>query len=234
MDFLQSQESLTTVEWALRAIIAFFFLLAVAKLLGQRAISQLRLLDFVIALVIGNIIAHPLSDEHLGLKGSLITTIVLVILYFCCLFGILRFPFLRRLINSSPITVVQNGKIIYKGLKKARISIDVLLEELREEKIEDVKKVALATWEANGKFAFFLHPEYEPVTHSSLQIKTDPFYLPKTIIKEGKINSHELKQTNKDESWVISNLQNLYQTEVKNVLLATLDNKDNLNVFLYK
>ena len=150
MDFLQSQESLTTVEWALRAIIAFFFLLAVAKLLGQRAISQLRLLDFVIALVIGNIIAHPLSDEHLGLKGSLITTIVLVILYFCCLFGILRFPFLRRLINSSPITVVQNGKIIYKGLKKARISIDVLLEELREEKIEDVKKVALGTWEANG------------------------------------------------------------------------------------
>lgn len=234
MEFLQSQETLTTVGWILRAIIAFFFLLAVAKLLGQRAISQLRLLDFVMALVIGNIIAHPLSDEHLGLKGSLITTIVLVILYFCCLFGILKFPSLRRLTNSSPITVIKNGEIIYKGLKKARISIDVLLEELREAKVEDVKKVALANWEANGKISVFLHPEYEPVTHSSLQIKTDPFYLPKTIIKEGKINSHELKQINKNESWVVSKLENSYHTDVKNVLLATLDNKDNLNVFLYK
>ena len=63
MDFLQAQETLTNMEWIFRAIIAFFFLLIVAKVLGQRTISQLRLLDFVIALVIGNIIAHPLSDE---------------------------------------------------------------------------------------------------------------------------------------------------------------------------
>jgi len=72
MDFLQGQETLTIMEWALRAIIAFFFLVIVAKVLGQRSISQLRLLDFVIALVIGNIIAHPLSDEELGLEGSMI------------------------------------------------------------------------------------------------------------------------------------------------------------------
>ena len=106
MNFLQGQETLTTIEWILRAIIAFFFLLTVAKLLGQRTISQLRLLDFVIALVIGNIIAHPLSDEHLGLKGSMITTTVLVVLYLGGIFSILKFPSLRRFIDNSPITIV--------------------------------------------------------------------------------------------------------------------------------
>ena len=140
MDFLQAQETLTNMEWIFRAIIAFLFLLIVAKLLGQRTISQLRLLDFVIALVIGNIIAHPLSDEKLGLKGSMISTSVLVTLYLSGIFSILRFPLLRRLINNSPITLVQDGEILYEGLKKARISIDVLLEELREEKVEDVKR----------------------------------------------------------------------------------------------
>jgi len=39
MDFLQAQESLTNMEWIFRAIIAFFFLLTVAKVLGQRTIS---------------------------------------------------------------------------------------------------------------------------------------------------------------------------------------------------
>ena len=68
MDFFQSQETLTSIEWVLRAVVAFFFLVIVAKAMGQRAISQLRLLDFVIALVIGNIIAHPLSDEKSGAK----------------------------------------------------------------------------------------------------------------------------------------------------------------------
>ncbi len=234
MDFFYGQEALTIISWILRAIVAFFFLLTVAKLLGQRAISQLRLLDFVIAIVIGNIIAHPLSDEKLGLEGSLITTLVLVILYLGGIFSTLKFPPLRKLINNPPITIIQNGEILYKGLKKARISIDVLLEELREKKVDDMKKVALATWEPNGNFSVFLHPEYEPLTPSSLHIETEPFNFSRTIIKEGKIDFKKLKELHKDEVWVVSKLESLYQTEVKNVLLATLDNKDSLKVFLYK
>lgn len=234
MDFFQGQETLTSLEWILRAIIAFFFLLIVTRVLGQRAISQLRPLDFAIALVIGNIIAHPLSDENLGLKGSIITTIVLVVLYLAGIFIILKWPWFRRLITPAPLTIVENGEILYKGLKKARISLDVLLEELREEKIDDVKKVALAIWEADGKFSVFLDPKYEPLTPSAIQMETQPFDFPKIIIKEGKINSKELKRIQKSEEWVISNLKSLYQTEVKNVLFATLDNQDNLKVFFYK
>lgn len=81
LEFFGEQESLNFIQWVLRAIVAFFFLLIVAKIMGQRSISQLRLIDFMMALLIGNIIAHPLSDEQLGLKGSMITISVLVILY---------------------------------------------------------------------------------------------------------------------------------------------------------
>jgi uncharacterized membrane protein YcaP (DUF421 family) len=234
MDFFHGQETLTAIQWVLRGIIAFIFIVVIGKALGQRTISQLRLLDFVIALVIGNIIAHPLSDEKLGMKGSMITTVVLSVLYLCSIFTILKFPTLRRIINHKAVTVVKNGKILHEGLKKARISIDILLEELREEKVEDVKKVALAIWEADGKMSVFLDPKYEPLTPSHYQMETEPFDFPRTIIKEGKIDYKELKQIQKDEGWVISSLENLYQTDVKNVLLATIDNKGNLKVFLYK
>jgi uncharacterized membrane protein YcaP (DUF421 family) len=105
---------------------------------------------------------------------------------------------------------------------------------LRKEKIEDVKKVALALWESDGKLSIFLDPQYEAITPSTYQMKTEPFDLPKTIIKEGKINSQALKQINKEESWLITTLKNLYQTEVNNVLLATIDRKNNLQVFSYK
>lgn len=234
MDFFQSQETLTSIEWVLRAIVAFIFLVIVAKVMGQRAISQLRLLDFVMALVIGNIIAHPLSDENLGLKGSVITTIVLVSLYLCGIYLILKWPWFRRLVTPPPINLIKDGEIIYQGLKKARISIDVLLEELREEKVEDVKKVALAIWEADGKFSVFLDPKYNPLTPANYQLVTEPFDLPKLIIKDGKLELKELKQINRDEQWVASNLKTQYQTEIKNVLLATIDKKENLKVFLYK
>lgn len=234
MDFFQSQESLTSIEWILRAVVAFVFLIIVAKVMGQRSISQLRLLDFVIALVIGNIIAHPLSDENLGLKGSVLTTIVLVSLYLGGVFLILKWPWFRKLVTAPPINLVKDGEIIYAGLKKARISLDVLLEELREEKVEDVKKVALAIWEADGKVSVFLDPKYNALTPANYQLATEPFDLPKLIIKDGKIELKELKQINKDEEWVVTNLKMHYQTEVKNVLLATIDRKENLKIFLYK
>jgi uncharacterized membrane protein YcaP (DUF421 family) len=233
MNFFQSQESLTTIEWILRAVVAYFFLIVVAKAMGQRSIAQLRLIDFAMALVIGNIIAHPLSDEHLGLKGSVITTVVLVVLYIGSVYIILKFPQIRNFITPPPITLVKDGEIISNGLTKAKISIDILLEELREEKVEDVKKVALALWEADGKLSVFLDPKYDPITPSTYNLATEPFNLPKTIIKEGKIELHELHQLNKDEGWLINTLRSQHQTEVSNVLLATIDHKNNLNLFLY-
>lgn len=234
LDFFSSQESLTWFEWVLRAVIGFIFLLIVARALGQRTISQLRILDFVIALVIGNIIAHPLSDEHLGLKGSIITTTVLMVLYISGVFMILKWPWFRKLVNNPPVTIVKDGEILYEGLKRARISLDVLLEELRENQIDDVKKVVLATWEADGKVSYFLDPKYQNITPETLGIKTEPFKHPRTVIKEGTILTNELMELQKDEEWITSQLKKLYQTNVKEVLLATLDNKDKLNVFLYK
>lgn len=233
MDFAQAQDTLTITEWILRAIVVFIFLLIVAKILGQRTISQLRLLDFVIALVIGNIIAHPLSDDHLNLKGSMTTTIVLAVLYLVGIYLNLKWTWFRRLVNHSPITLIQNGEILFKGLKKARITVDVLLDEMRQQQVIDLQKVALAIWEANGKISVFMDPKHAPLTPATCQMKTDPFELPRTVIKEGRFNLEELKQIHKDETWVISALERVYHTEVKNVLLATLDSKDNLKVFLY-
>jgi uncharacterized membrane protein YcaP (DUF421 family) len=234
MDFYQSQEALTSMEWILRAVVGFIFLLIVARFLGQRTISQLRLIDFVIALVIGNIIAHPLSDQHLGLKGSMITTVVLMTLYICGVFMIQKWTWFRKLVSTSPVTIVKDGNILYDGLKEARIPLDVLLEELREGQVDDVKKVALATWEANGKISFLLDPQHQPVTPSTLGIKTEPFQHPRTIIKEGSILTNELKEFQKSEEWLTTKLESTYQTSVENILLATIDQKENLKIFLYK
>ncbi|MFP7297457.1 DUF421 domain-containing protein [Neobacillus niacini] len=234
MDFFQGQETLTSLEWILRAIVSYVFLLVIAKVIGQRSISQLRLLDFVIALVIGNIIAHPLSDEELGLKGSMITTVALVILYLGSVFTIIRWPAARKLLNASPIELIKDGQINSKGLKKARISIDVLLEELRKEKISDVQQVALSLWEPDGEISVFLDSKYQPITPATYNLATEPFNLPKTIIKEGKIEFHELQQLNKDEGWLINTLKVHHHTEVRNVLLATIDRNNSLKVFLYQ
>ncbi|MFD6440996.1 DUF421 domain-containing protein [Peribacillus sp. NPDC060186] len=234
MDFFHGQETLTTIQWILRAVVSYFFLLFIAKIMGQRAISQLRLLDFLIALIIGNILAHPLSDEQLGLKGSMLTTAVLVLLYIFCVFSSLKWEKLRSFFENSPFPLIENGQIVYKSLAKARISIDFLLSELRKEKIEDIQKVALALWEPDGTISLFLNPQYEAVTPADLELVTTPFSFPRTIIKEGKIIFNELTRIGKDEEWLKNRIKTAYSEDVYDILLATIDNNDTVKIFLYK
>ncbi len=234
MEFFTSQESLTAVQWIYRAVVGFIFFIVLAKIMGQRSISQVGLLDFVIVLVIGNIIAHPLSDEGLGLKGSMITMGVIVVLYVIGILLSLRSVKIRRFFTPDPLPLIENGKIIYKNLNRARISIDDLLSQLRKEKTEDIKKVALALWEPGGDLSIFLKTENQPITTSAFGTPIKPFQMPKTIIRERKIDYKELDQLGKDEKWLLKKLSSTYNTiKLNDILLATVDENENVNIFLY-
>ncbi|AUS86753.1 hypothetical protein LBYS11_10575 [Lysinibacillus sp. YS11] len=232
MEFFHSQESLTATQWILRAIVAFFFLLFATKIMGQRSISQLRMLDFAMAITLGNIIAHPLSDEGLGMKGSMITMAVLVALYLIGVFLSLKWVAFRHLIDSPPIPLIKNGQIISANLQKARISVDLLLSELRKEKIEEVQNVALALWEPDGSISSFLHTPYQTPTRADISVQSNPFFLPTVLIKEGKIDYRELNKTTLTESWLKDQLST-YNIDVKDVLLATINQNNKLHIFPY-
>ncbi|MGR7909956.1 DUF421 domain-containing protein [Lysinibacillus capsici] len=232
MEFFHSQESLNAIQWILRAIVAFFFLLFATKIMGQRSISQLRMLDFAMAITLGNIIAHPLSDEGLGMKGSMITMAVLVALYLIGVFLSLKWVAFRHLIDSPPIPLIKNGQIISANLQKARISVDLLLSELRKEKIEEVQNVALALWEPDGSISSFLHTPYQTPIRADISVQSNPFFLPTVLIKEGKIDFHELNKTTLTESWLKDQLST-YNIDVKDVLLATINQNNKLHIFPY-
>lgn len=233
MEFFYGQESLKAVQWILRAIIAFVFLFIAAKIMGHRSISQLGLLDFAMAITVGNIIAHPLSDEGLGMGGSMITMSVLIILYIGCVYLSLKWISFRHFIEPTPLPLIENGKIISRNLTKARISIDYLLAELRKEKIEEIQKVAYAFWEADGTISSFLYPENQSLTQKDINMPQQTFSLPVVIIKEGKIDFHQLNHLPQNEEWLKKAIFSTYKVDIQDVLLATIDQQNNLQVYLY-
>lgn len=202
--------------------------------MGQRSLSQVGLLDFVIVLLIGNIIAHPLSDEGLGLKGSMITMGSILVLYLIGILFSLRSHKTRKLFIPDPLPVIENGQIIYKNIRKARISLDVLLSELRKKQTEDINKVALAIWEPSGEVSVFLKSGYQPLTPTTLNTPIQPFQMPRTVIREKEIDYNELNKFGKDQTWLLNKINTTYgNVQLKDILLATIDENENVNIFLY-
>lgn len=230
MDFFESQESLTIVEWTLRSSVSFVFLLLVAKLMGQRSISHLRFLDFIIALTLGNIIAHPLSDEKISLKGSMITTIIIILLYVAATWLSLKWPLFKRYLDPPPLKLIKNGQIQFQNLSIARISLDFLFSELRKEKVEDIKKVSLAMWEPGGTISVFVDPLYQPLTPADIELESQPFTLMRPIIFEGKVDKVFLKEIGKDTIWLTRKIAPTF-AEIRDVKLATVDENENVRVY---
>ena len=141
----------------------------------------------------------------------------------------LKWDLFRKWIEPSPFPLIKNGEIMYKGLGKARITVDHLLSEARKEKIEEVHKIALALWEPDGTISFFLSPHLQPVTPEDMQLIKKPFSIPRIIIKEGKIDVDELQQSGKDTTWLNNKLV-IMNVDVHDILLATIDTNDDFKI----
>jgi len=64
-----------------------------------------------------------------------------------------------------------------------------------------------------------------------MQIQKSPFSLPVVIIREGDIDTKALQDINQTKEWLIEKLKKIYNAEVKNILLATIDSNYNIQIF---
>jgi len=78
----------------------------------------------------------------------------------------------------------------------------------------------------------FLSPEHQPVTKSDLNITSQPFSYPNAIIKEGKINYEMLNNSPYNEETLKNKIKTTYNVEINEVLLATLDQNNQLQISL--
>ena len=65
-----------------------------------------------------------------------------------------------------------------------------------------------------------------------MQLVKKPFSFPRIIIKEGKIDFNELHQSGKDNAW-LENKFSIFNVDAHDILLATLDNSDDMKIYLY-
>ncbi|WP_416827153.1 DUF421 domain-containing protein [Ectobacillus polymachus] len=230
MHLFTQAEHLYVYEWIARAIIAYLFLLFVAKMMGQRSVAQLRFLDVILILLLEGNLSNPLTDERVDLTGAMVTTLVLILLHTASSIISLHVEWWRKFLEPSPLLLVHNGDVQWKNLKRARISIDFLLSELRLHNIEAIEKVAIALWEPGGKISSFLKTEYTPITKEDGHIPSTPLSMFQIVMKDGKTRKDALLSLGKSEEWLVDQIG---KEKIPIILLAMANSQGDLR-FIYK
>lgn len=91
--------------------------------------------------------------ENTSLLGGLTAATVLFSLNLLLGFLMYRFKAIRILVQSEPVTLVYDGKILKQNMKKVLMSDDELYSTIREHGIKDCKDVKLAVLEVDGNIS---------------------------------------------------------------------------------
>lgn len=222
----------TIIQSFLRSILAYFLVLIVARAMGRKAISQMTFFDFVVAITLGSVTANLALGPRATTASSV--TVLLTLGTLAVMTGYIHIKSFwgRKIANSEPIVVIENGKINDDNVRKARFTVNELTSLLREKNIFNVSDVEFALIETDGKLSVLPKSQKQPLTPSDMNIPTSYKGLTRDIIIDGKVLDENLKDAHLDEQWLMTQLNQQKINSVEDVFYAGLDTAGNLYVSL--
>lgn len=211
----------------IRTLIIYFALLLILRLLGKRQLGEMELSEFVVASLIADLAAHPLQDIGIPILNGLVPILTL----FCCeliIAGLcLKSIRLRNLLFGAPSILIRSGMIDQKAMRQNRFTLDELMQELRSQGITDIRKIAYAILETNGRLSVIPSPASAPVTPEVLGYHSEEeACLPIILISDGRLLSENLCRAGLTEAWLNEQLQAHHISSASEVFLMTVCNQD--------
>lgn len=176
------------------SVFIYIYLTILLRLIGKKEFSQLNVFDFVVFLIISEIMTMSLETHELTVIDSVIATITLIVLDRLESILTIHSKKIRDLLEGTPCYIIFHGKIQYDHMKKLRYSIDDLCHHLRVNNIDSVSKVEYAVLETNGSLSII--EKDQSITN-----------IPDALVCDGSINEVALKMLNKDRQWLIDELK---------------------------
>ena len=189
-----------------RTILLYLTLIVVIRLMGKRQIGEMEPSEFVVAMLIADLAAVPMQDAGIPLLDGVIPIWTILAVELLLSFGAFRFVWLRRLLCGQPVILMENGKILYENLKKTRVSVDELVEHVREGGTTDLTEVRYAILETNGTISTLLRAKNEPADAQSAGIRVKEKELPVAVIEDGKWLLENLALSGRSRAWVLEHL----------------------------
>ncbi|MBD3922110.1 DUF421 domain-containing protein [Paenibacillus sp. PR3] len=189
----------------LRTILAFLIMMVIARILGKSTISQMTYHDFVAAITLGAFTANIAFNTTISLRQLLTAFLMFGGIAFLLMIVALRSRPLRKWISGQPTILIQDGKIMESNMRKLKITLDTLNQELREKFIFNIEEVHYAVLELNGRVSVLRKPEYLPVTRKDMNIPAGPrTSFPIELIMDGKTIEDNFQQNGITKEWLVS------------------------------
>jgi uncharacterized membrane protein YcaP (DUF421 family) len=135
----------------LRAITIYAFLLAIFRVSGKRSLAQITTFDFVLLLIIGEATQQALLGDDFSVINAFVVIGTLMFLELGLTLAKSRWPALDPVLDSTPLVIVQDGRLLEERLTHERVSREDVLHAARERHgLERLDQIQYAVLEQSG------------------------------------------------------------------------------------
>lgn len=169
-----------------RTCIIYIFIVLAVKIMGKRQIGQLKPHELIITFLVSQIASQPLQDNSIPLVNALLPILLLVsfeIIVSVISMKSIRF---RDFVQGKPIFVMRDGKIKENALRRLRLTIDDLIDAMRQKDVFDLATVKDAVMETNGTISVLQRKEDTPPDAKTLGVAAADGGCPVVIVLDGK------------------------------------------------
>ncbi|MBP1176037.1 MULTISPECIES: DUF421 domain-containing protein [Paenibacillus] len=219
-------------EVAIRTLMAVAILFLITKILGKRQVSQLSLFEYITGITIGNLAATiPMERESTWYLG-LIALSVWVLTTLGIEYLQIKSKKIRDITDGRTTILIKDGKILEDNLRKERLTLDELMEQLRSKNVFKVSDVEFALMETSGEVNVLLTKDKQPVTLKDLNMQQLPEKEPTAVIMDGQLMEQQMAYMGITQQWLDAKLKEKSLT-VKDVFFAQVDPQGELYIDQY-
>ncbi|MCL2019789.1 MAG: DUF421 domain-containing protein [Oscillospiraceae bacterium] len=204
----------------------------IAKLMGNKQISQLSVFDYIIGITIGNIAAEMATS----ITDSWIEPLTAMLVYGFAGFFIslitIKSPKARKFILGKPLVIYKSGKLYEKNLLKAKLDITEFQMLCRNSGYFNLADVGTAVLEHNGQLSFIPAAARRPATPEDLSLFPKQEEITVNVVLDGRILETNLKQLGKNKIWLTDKLNAQGFSGAENISLATCDSAGDVSVYV--
>lgn len=209
---------------------SFLTLFVLDKLMGHRQISQMSFFDYVVGITIGSIAAEMATNLDKSWYYGVIAMSVYAAIEILFSFLSRKSTKARKVLNGNPIILISGGKISKSALKKAKININDLIIQARNQGYFDISEIDYAVMEDNGSISFLPYPIYRPVTPQDINKNPVRTGLVVNLVVDGKLQKDAISYaeiTDEELERIIAGTK----TPLSDILLLTIDEEKKTHIF---
>ncbi|MEO4016127.1 MULTISPECIES: DUF421 domain-containing protein [Pseudomonas] len=142
------------MDSVLRAAAMYLALMVLFRIAGRRSLAELTTFDFLLLMIIGEATQQALLGDDFSLTNSMLVIVTLIVIDVGLSLLKQRSQWISQLIDGGPTIIVENGKVLHKRLRHARlIEADIMEAARSSQGIETLDQIKFAILERNGKIS---------------------------------------------------------------------------------